>query len=208
MLGGQLRAAYAVALHSGRSGARVALVSAPHAGLRTPSVRGHLACALRSHAPLGIVRCGGAPRALRVRFSTESAAGLASVAARGRAAGAWAAVCALPAAHPLAFGAVLCSVKSAGADLMVQKLLEGKADIDWRRCALCVASARAVCAPCVPPHSQFSSCVHVSATSSVPRPVRRPAASQALGAWCRSRDTADGLRWGVRCGCCGGSCSA
>ena len=57
-------------------------------------------------------------------------------AARARAAGVWSVVSAVPAAHPLAFGAVLSCLKTAGADLVVQKLLEGKAEIDWRRCGL------------------------------------------------------------------------
>lgn len=57
-------------------------------------------------------------------------------AARGHAAGVWSVLCTVPATHPLAFGAVLSALKTAGADLVVQKLLEGKAEIDWKRCGL------------------------------------------------------------------------
>jgi hypothetical protein len=51
------------------------------------------------------------------------------------AAGAFRQLIAIPKAHPLTFGIVFSTVKTSGADLLVQTTVEKKEweDIDWRR---------------------------------------------------------------------------
>ena len=46
---------------------------------------------------------------------------------------AWSTFKTVPAKYPLAFGAILSCVKTSGSDLLVQKVVEQRDQVDWKR---------------------------------------------------------------------------